>query len=141
MDISASYGDAFDVVAEVSIKQNPSTWDFKKQLDQAIEHAKLSAEYVKDVPTCALEINNANIDPDKEYLEFYLDAANSALIAMRPAVWSKFTCRPKTNRESLSTPQHTHRRSPPTSRIFNSIVADLRLLPVVMAECLVLSKR
>ena len=39
VDISASYGDAFNIVAEVSTRQGPSPEDFATQLDQAIRRS------------------------------------------------------------------------------------------------------
>ena len=78
VDISASYGDAFNIVAEVSARQGPTPEDFAKQLDQAIRHADLKDGYDKGAPTYALVITDSNIETDKECLAAYRDAVRRA---------------------------------------------------------------
>ena len=80
LDVSASYGDAFNIVAEVSARQGPSHLKTSRHnSDQAIRHSRPGGcEYDKGVPTYALVITDSNIETDKECLAAYRDAVRRA---------------------------------------------------------------
>ena len=59
VDISG-YGDAFNIVAEVSTKQGGDATPIRRS------HADLTDEYDKGSPTYALVITDSNIETDKE---------------------------------------------------------------------------
>ena len=73
-DVGASYGGAFNIIAEVSARQKPVPADFATQLSQAIKHRVLEGESDKGVPTYALVITESNIETDKNCLACYRDA-------------------------------------------------------------------